>query len=91
MFMKKFGTAVGNISKTAKKVAKKILLVLDKVVGIFFLILDFLKSLMYMFVPIVVIGLIILENQIKGFQLNYESLTLLMVLLAYFRYFDDKD
>lgn len=89
--MKKFGTAVGNISKTAKKVAKKILLVLDKVVGIFFLILDFLKSLMYMFVPIVVIGLIILENQIKGFQLNYESLTLLMVLLAYFRYFDDKD
>ena len=89
--MKKFGTAVGNISKTAKKVAKKILLVLDKVVGIFFLILDFLKSLMYMFVPIVVIGLIILENQIKGFQLNYESLTLLMVLLAYFRYFGDKD
>ena len=89
--MKKFGTAVGNISKTAKKVAKKILLVLDKVVGIFFLILDFLKSLMYMFGPIVVIGLIILENQIKGFQLNYESLTLLMVLLAYFRYFDDKD
>ena len=78
--MKKFGTAVGNISKTAKKVAKKILLVLDKVVGIFFLILDFLKSLMYMFVPIVVIGLIILENQIKGRQLvlqkdqNYERI-----------------
>ena len=89
--MKKFGTAVGNISKTVKKVAKKLLLVLDKVVGIFFIILDFLKSLMYMLVPIVVIGLIILENKIKGFQLNYESLTLLMVLLAYFRYFDDKD
>lgn len=88
--MKKFGTVREKLSKNTKKAIDKALLFFDKVFEVIYKIFGAIKSILYILIPFFIIILVIFYDNVGGYKVSYESLTLLMVLLAYFRYFDDK-